>query len=149
MFDTIAKLEKALRRYPRVPLFARVADHYLKRGKVTRALALCQEGCELFPAYPTGHSVLSRCYEAQGEFEEARASLDRSLRLDSDNAGGFVRLSHIYTRLGVPTLALKSMQQAAVLDPFSAEIAADVTRLDRSLPTETVDEPAATAETPP
>jgi len=139
VFDRIGKLEKACSRYRQLPLFARLADCYLKRGKVDRALALCRKGCENFPTYATGHSVLSSCYRDKGDLEEARTALDRALRLDPENPKGFVRLSGLYREMGIVTLALKSMQQAAVLDPFSEEIASQLERLQRELPSSSPD----------
>ena len=93
VFDGIRKLEKAFSRHRQLPQFARLADGYLKRGKVLRALDLCREGCVDFPTYAAGHSVLSRCYERRGELEKARTALDRALRLDPENPKGFFRLS--------------------------------------------------------
>ena len=122
MFGRAAKLEKACSQNPDAPLFARLADLYLHRGMVHRALALCEEGCERFPDYSTGYMILSKCYEAQEKLEAARMAIDKALRLDPENPGGFVHLSRIYQDLGIPTLALKSLQQAASLDPFSEDL---------------------------
>ena len=88
MANSIAKLEKALRRDPDSPRFARLADRYLQRGRTTRALELCQKGCENFPDYATGFIVLSKCYEEQGALEEAREALSQALRLDPENPVG-------------------------------------------------------------
>ena len=132
MFDTLSKLEKSLQRNPGVPLFARVAEEYLTRGKVSRALELSREGCEQFPSYSTGFYVMSKCLEVEGQLEEARAALDRALRLDPDNPGGFVKLSDLYGQLGVNTLALKSMEHAARLDPFNTDLARRVEQLSQA-----------------
>ena len=61
MANPIAKLEKAFRREPDAPLFARLADLYLDKGRTERALSLCEEGCANFPDYSTGFVVLSKC----------------------------------------------------------------------------------------
>ena len=132
MFDTLSKLEKIRQRNPGVPLFARVAEECLKRGKVSRALELSREGCSQFPNYSTGFFVMSKCLEAEGELEEARAVLDKALRLDPDNPGGFVKLSDLYCQLGVDTLALKSIEHAASLDPFNANLAHRVEQLSKA-----------------
>ena len=122
MADRLAKLEKGYRRNPDSPLFARLADLYLKRGKTEHALEICLQGCQKFPEYATGFMVLARCYEAGGAVEEARDALDQALRIDPVNPKGYEHLSVIYHKLGVPTLALKTLQQAAVLDPFAEEL---------------------------
>ena len=129
MFDELGKVEKLYRQHPQSPLFARLADLYLRRGKVERAIALCQEGCRRFPHYPTGYIILGKCYEAQGQLEEARSATDQALRLDPENPAGFMRLSKIYQDLGITTLALKSLQQAARFDPLSDKLAEQVDRL--------------------
>ena len=127
MANSIAKLEKALRRDPDSPRFARLADRYLKRGRTKRALELCQKGCEDFPDYATGFIVLSKCYEKQGALEEAREAISQALRLDPENPSGYKRLAHLFEQLGVAPLVLQSLRQAAYLDPFDASL---VDRID-------------------
>ncbi len=129
MADRLAKLEKVYRRNPDSPLFARLADLYLKRGKTEHALEICLQGCQKFPEYATGFMVLARCYEAGGAVEKARDALDQALRIDPVNPKGYERLSAIYHKLGVPTLALKTLQQAALLDPFAEELPSRVDEL--------------------
>jgi tetratricopeptide (TPR) repeat protein len=150
MFGKVAKLEKAYSQNPDAPLFARLADLYLHRGMVYRALSLCEEGCERFPDYTTGHMILSKCYEAQDKMEEARMTLARALRLDPVNPGGFVRLSRIYQELGTPALALESLRQAARLDPFNEDLSEQVEELlgeeAEEMEQADVQEPPVTAE---
>lgn len=122
MAGQLAKLEKAYRQYPDLPLFARLADLYLKRGRVSQALSLCEKGCERFSWYATGFMVLSRCYEAKGALEAARRAMGKALLLDPENPGGFKRLSTIYQKLGRLDLALKSLKRAARLDPLDPEL---------------------------
>ena len=131
MLFRISKLEKALRENPGIPLFARLADEYLRRGRVARALALCQEGCERFPDYPTGFLLLARCYAGCGNFEEVRNALDRALRLDPENPAAFAALSAAWERLGEITLALQCMRQAAFLEPYSGNLKREAERLRR------------------
>ena len=128
MANSIAKLEKAFRRDPDSPHFARLADRYLKRGRTERALELCQKGCASFPDYATGFIVLSKCYEKRGDLEEAREAMGQALRLDPENPSGYKRLAHLFEQLGVTPLVLQSLRQAAYLDPFDASLAK---RIDR------------------
>lgn len=131
MFDRASKLEKALLRYPRAPIFARLADHYLRKGRLLRAQVLCEEGCERFPQYATGFFILSRCYERQRMWEEARSALDRGLRVDPDNPAGYRRLSRVYRELGNTTLALKCIERAVALDPLSRTLTDELEQLAR------------------
>lgn len=128
MANSIAKLEKAFRRDPDFPHFARLADRYLKRGRTERALELCQKGCASFPDYATGFIVLSKCYEKRGDLEEAREAMGQALRLDPENPSGYKRLAHLFEQLGVTPLVLQSLRQAAYLDPFDASLAKRINR---------------------
>ena len=129
MANSIAKLEKAFRRDPDSPLFARLADLYLEEGDIEYALELCEEGCADFPDYCTGFVVLSKCYEDQGDVEKAREAMGHALRLDPENPGGYKRLADLFQQLGVFPLALQSLQQAAYLDPFDDTLDEQIDRL--------------------
>ena len=129
MADSIAKLEKVFRRDPDSPLFARLADLYLKRGRVEQALALCQKGCASFPEYATGFIVLSKCYEQRGAMEDAREAMGQALRLDPENPGGYKHLARLFGQLGVTPLVLQSLRQAAYLDPFDDSLAEQIEQI--------------------
>jgi tetratricopeptide (TPR) repeat protein len=129
MFERAAKLEKVFRRHPGAPVFARLAEHALRKGCLMRARVLCEEGREQFPDYPTGHVILGRVYEMQGLWEDARAAFDQGLRLDPDQPAVYRRLSRVYQELGNPTLALKCLESAARLDPLSDSIAGQLAAL--------------------
>lgn len=143
MFDRVAKLERVYERFPGAPVFARLADACLHKGRLMRAQVLCQEGCERFPNYPTGYFVLGRCYEVQRLWEEARTALDRGLRLDPDNPSAYRRLSRVYRELGNPTLALKCLERAGALDPLSPRLASELQELAARLRTAVRAEPTA------
>ena len=143
MANPIAKLEKAFRREPDAPLFARLADLYLDGGQTERALSLCEEGCANFPDYSTGFVVLSKCYEDQGEVEKAREAMDHALRLDPENPGSYKRISDLFQRLGVARLALQTLQQAAYFDPFDDSLNEQIDKLtDTARKDATEDDPA-------
>ncbi|MYK38694.1 MAG: tetratricopeptide repeat protein [Gemmatimonadetes bacterium] len=128
MADSIAKLEKALRRDPDSPRFARLADLFLKRGHIERAIELCQKGCASFPDYATGFIVLSKCYEKRGDLEQARETMGQALRIDPENPSGYKRLAHLFEQLDVAPLALQSLRQAAYFDPFDTSLAEQIDR---------------------
>ena len=131
MADSIAKLEKALRRDPDSPRFARLADLYLKRGHIERAIELCQKGCASFPGYATGFIVLSKCYEKWGNLEEACKAMEQALRIDPENPSGHKRLAHLFEQLDVAPQALQSLRQAAYFDPFDPSLAEQIDRFAR------------------
>ncbi len=149
MANPIAKLEKAFRREPDAPLFARIADLYLDKGRTERALSLCEEGCANFPDYSTGFVVLSKCYEKQGEVEKAREAMGHALRLDPENPGSYKRLSRLFQQLGVAPLALQSLQQATYLDPFDESIEEQIDQLTYADRKEATEDSLATEVVPP
>ena len=124
-----SKLAKTAHNNPKIPFFARLADEYLNSGQLKKALELSIVGCDQFPTYATGFIVLSRCHQAQENHEEARSALDRALRLDAQNPAGFASLATIYEQLGEFTLAVQCMQQASILEPYSAELKNQIKRL--------------------
>lgn len=150
MADPITKLEKAFRRDPHFPHFARLAELYLKRGRIERALALCQKGCENFPDYATGFIVLSKCYEKQGDLKQAHAAMGQALRLDPENPSGYKHLAHLFEQLGLTPLVLQNLRQAADLDPFDPSLAEQIDRFasqtDQAAPEPKPEEVAVRAE---
>ena len=128
MANSIAKLEKALRRDPDSLHFARLADLYLKRGRTERAIELCQKGCANFPDYATGFIVLSKCYEKRGDLEAAREAMGQALRIDPENPSGYKRLAYLFEQLDVAPLVLQSLRQAAYFDPFDTSLAEQIDR---------------------
>ena len=129
MFARTSKVEKAFRRFPRAPLFARLAEEYLRKGRPMRAQALCEEGCERFPSYPTGFFVLGRCYEARRMWQQARSAMDQGLQLDPGNLAGLRQLAGIHRRLGEEQRALECLERASALDPLSGRLKRELASL--------------------
>jgi tetratricopeptide (TPR) repeat protein len=67
----IGQLENKLERRPHSPLYARLADEYIKIGKLAEAKELCLSGLRRYPAYSIVHVVLARCYYAQQDYQSA------------------------------------------------------------------------------
>lgn len=81
----IEQLQARYQHHPNSPLFARLAEFHLERGRVHDALDLCAEGVLLYPEYAAGHLMRGRCYEALGRISEARTSYHRALELSPFN----------------------------------------------------------------
>ena len=129
MFARTSKVEKACRRFPRIPLFARLAEEYLGKGRPMRAQALCEEGCQRFPGYPTGFFVLGRCYEARRMWQQARAAIDQGLQLDPGNLAGLRQLAGVHRRLGEGERALECLERASALDPLGPRLKRELASL--------------------
>jgi tetratricopeptide (TPR) repeat protein len=70
-----AQIEQKLARRPRSPLFARLADAYVRDGRTESAKELLLSGIEKYPDYPAAHLVLARCYAAEANYPEALVHL--------------------------------------------------------------------------
>jgi tetratricopeptide (TPR) repeat protein len=75
-------LELRVKEDSQTPLFARLAEVYLLRGKIQEALEICERGLSLHPFYTTAHIVkgkvltaLSMISEAKREYEFAQRFL--------------------------------------------------------------------------
>jgi hypothetical protein len=70
--DRITSLEQRLAKNPQSPLFARLADSYLRAGRANDALRLCDDGLALYPFYATAHLVKAKVLTHLGMMAEAR-----------------------------------------------------------------------------
>lgn len=68
-------LELHLSANPASPLFARLAEQYLRNGELSRAERLCERGLETYPHYPTGLLIYSRCLAARGRYADALGTI--------------------------------------------------------------------------
>ncbi len=111
---------------PQSPLFARLADLYLSRQRVSEAVALCENGITLYPSYAGGHIVLGKCYQQLGEFTKARLSYQRALVLSPYNT--------VVHRLLVALP--ESVEDAPALSSFVPPAAAEVQAGENATPAE-------------
>ncbi len=73
---TVQELEARVHDYPQSPLFARLAEEYLRSHRVHDAFLLCEEGLRFFPEYTTAHVIAGRCFAQRGEFHYALYHID-------------------------------------------------------------------------
>jgi tetratricopeptide (TPR) repeat protein len=71
----VTQIEQKLSRRPHSPLFARLADDYLRAGMAEPAKELLLSGLEKYPSYPAAHLVLARCYAAEEDYPSALTHL--------------------------------------------------------------------------
>jgi tetratricopeptide (TPR) repeat protein len=70
--ERMKSLEQRLAQEPQSPLFARLADCYLRAGRANDALRLCDDGLALYPFYTTAHLVKAKVLNQLGMTAEAR-----------------------------------------------------------------------------
>ncbi len=121
-----AKLEKICAKNPTSILFARLADGFLRQGKVKQASKICRRGLRYRPSYVTGHLVMGKCHLAEGRLEEARQEFHKALQLDADNLAALWHLGRIGLEMGWEALARQHFERAYILDPFNRDLGAKV-----------------------
>lgn len=62
--------------------FARLADCYLNKNEVEKAVDICRRGIQYHSDYATGHFVLAKCLIRLRKYEEAEKELKQVLTLD-------------------------------------------------------------------
>ena len=126
---SLSKLGKICAKNPTSILFARLAEGFLQKGDVKRALDICRQGLRYRPSYVAGHLVMGKCHLAAGRFEEGRQEFQKVLQLDSDNLAAYWHLGQIDLRMGWEDLALQNFKVAFALDPFNAALAEKIESL--------------------
>ena len=82
-----------------------------------KALSVAQQAVQVAPDSATAHIALSYAQQARFDLEGARASLEKAVQLDSQNALAWARLAEIQSSFGELKKALKAAQLAAALEP--------------------------------
>lgn len=78
---TLQEIETKVARRPHSPLFARLADEYLKQSRIDEAKTILESGLHHYPSYATAHLVLARCYHAEQNYSAAFAEIDQVIAL--------------------------------------------------------------------
>jgi len=78
-------LEQHVEVHPSSPLFARLADTFLKNGEITRAIDICERGLKSHPGYTTGRLIYARALAARERFPDAVQALSPLLEVYPGN----------------------------------------------------------------
>ena len=116
--ETIQLLESRLKDNPKSILFARLADLYLKRGEIDRAIDLCEEGIQHHPAYVTGNYILGKAYIAKGLHDKAESELKKVLTHDRHFLSAHKLLGDIMARMGWENKAAIHYKDLLRIDPM-------------------------------
>lgn len=108
----IAELRRRVEADPASIAFAQLAEEYRRGGDYERAVAVCRTGLAQYPGYVSARLTLGRALIELGRFEDARAELDRVLKITPDNLAAVrsledlrerVRLARPGPSVGTPT----------------------------------------------
>ena len=116
--ETIQRLESRVKDNPKSILFARLADLYLKRGEIDRAVELCEEGIQNHPSYVTGNYILGKAYIAKGLHDRAEIEFKKVLSHDRQFLSAHKHLGDIMARMGWENKAAIHYRDILRIDPM-------------------------------
>jgi hypothetical protein len=80
------------------PAFGGIAERFRRAGDLDRAIALCRDGLKKFPDQLSARVTLGWCLLDKGQYEDARAELERVLRRAPDNLAAIRGLAELHDR---------------------------------------------------
>ncbi len=119
--ENIQYLEARLRDNPKSLHFARLADYYLKQGRIDEAIQLCLEGINHHPSYVTGNFILAKAYLAKGEREKAEAEYKKVLTHDQQYLAAHRELGDLMAKTGWENKAIMHYKTILRIDPLDEE----------------------------
>jgi tetratricopeptide (TPR) repeat protein len=119
--ENIQYLEARLRDNPKSIHFARLADYYLKQGRIDEAIELCLEGINHHPSYVTGNFILAKAYLAKGEREKAEAEYKKVLTHDQQYLAAHRELGDLMAKTGWENKAIMHYKTILRIDPLDEE----------------------------
>ncbi|HXH07532.1 MAG TPA: tetratricopeptide repeat protein [Vicinamibacterales bacterium] len=94
----IEELRRRVEADPNSIAFAALAEEYRRAGRLREAVELCRKGLERHPAYASARVTLGRALLELGQLEEAKAELERVLRITPENLAAIRALADIHAR---------------------------------------------------
>ena len=73
--ERISKCEEILSQNPESLIFAALSDAYRKKGDLSKAFHVCNQGLKLHPGYGPGHLIMARINMERGMYSEAEKEL--------------------------------------------------------------------------
>jgi len=110
-------LEARLQDNPKSLFFARLADCYVKQGRLDEAIELCEEGVKHHPSYVTGNFILAKAYLAKNDREKAEAEFKKVLSHDRQYLAAHRELGDLMARTGWENKAIMHYKDILQIDP--------------------------------
>ena len=119
--NMIDELEDRLNDNPKSLLFARLADFYLKSGRIDDAIHLCRQGIKYNPSYVAGHFIMGKALIAAGDHEKAESSFKKVISHDRQYLAAHKLLGDIMARMGWENKAAVHYRDLLQIDPMEEE----------------------------
>jgi tetratricopeptide (TPR) repeat protein len=126
----IDDLRKRLEKEPGSRLFAQLAEELRKAGNLDEAIAVCRDGLQKHPAYPSARMTLGRALFDKRDLAGARAELESVLKGAPDNILASRLLAECLEGLGDLGAAVDRFRKTLALAPGDRHMAGKVAALD-------------------
>ena len=120
--ETMKHLEERLKDNPQSLLFARLADIYIRKGRIDDAIKLCLQGVQYHPYYITGNFILGKAYDAKGDSEKAEAEFKKVLSHDKQYMSAHKALGDMMLAMGWEDKAALHYKEILRIDPLEEEV---------------------------
>jgi Flp pilus assembly protein TadD len=125
--------------------YAHVIEELRQAGHLPEAIAVCREGVQRYPAYPTLRLTLGKLLLDAGDLTSARTELEAVLQAAPDNILGERTLGECLEAMGDLAGARARYEAALALSPADAQLASLLRALDEKSGAEAPSRPGASA----
>ncbi|HVW06758.1 MAG TPA: tetratricopeptide repeat protein, partial [Vicinamibacterales bacterium] len=110
------------------PAFGGIAERFRRAGDLDRAITLCREGLKKFPDQLSARVTLGWSLLDKGQYDEARAELERVLRRAPDNLAAIRGLAELHDRSegAMPSMDERESWRSEAVDVEQAIAASDI-----------------------
>jgi tetratricopeptide (TPR) repeat protein len=110
--QSIESLEQALKRDPRSPLYAELAQRLCDIKRAEKALEICRQGLGHHPDDPAGRRARGRALALTGRLQESQTLLLEIIKEDRNDAAAMLILSDVLLQKADPGRAKAMLQHA-------------------------------------
>ncbi len=121
MSPEIEKYILILKKEPRSPVFAALAEAYRKGGMLDEAISVANEGLKNNPGYISGRVALGKAYFDKGELDKALEQLKLVVKSNSDNIISHKVIADIYIKKSDTVSATQELKTVLFLSPDDKE----------------------------
>ncbi|MBU8934187.1 MAG: hypothetical protein KOO62_09300 [candidate division Zixibacteria bacterium] len=121
--ERISKCRKILEADANSQIFAALADSHRKKGELTEAFQICQQGLRIHGDYGPAHFVMAKINLDRGLFDWAEAEARKASSLDGSTRGIELLLAEIYIYQSRFDAAIKLLSPLHQSDPENGQIA--------------------------
>ncbi len=132
----IEELRRRVQADPASIAFAQLAEEYRRAGSYQEAIATCDAGLKIHPAYLSARVTLGRALIEVDDLDAAEVELRQVLQIASENLAAIRGLAEVYHRRGQLPEALQFYKSALGIAKHDPDLEQTVDEISRALAAE-------------